>query len=83
MTERCGAGDLPAWLAAVEADDLPALHSLATGMRRDRDAVINGMTLERNSGAVESAVTRAKVLKRQCYGRADFDLLRRRILLTP
>jgi transposase len=83
MTERRGADDLPAWLDAVEADELPALHSLATGMRRDLDAVIHGLTLEHNSGAVKGAVTRAKALKRQCYGRANFDLLRRRILLTP
>lgn len=68
---------------AVEADDLPALQSLAIGMRRDLAAVINGLTLEHNSGAVEGAVTRAKALKRQCYGRANFDLLRSRVLLTP
>lgn len=82
MTQRRGA-DLPAWLDTVDADDLPALQTLATGLRRDLDAVINGLTLEHNSGAVEGAVTRVKALKRQCYGRANFDLLRLRILLTP
>jgi transposase len=79
MQQRRGA-DLPAWLDTVDADDLPALHTLATGLRRDLEAVINGLTLEHNSGAVEGAV---KALKRQCYGRANFDLLRLRILLTP
>jgi hypothetical protein len=28
------------WIARVQADPLPALHSLATGLRRDLDAVI-------------------------------------------
>jgi hypothetical protein len=32
---------------------------------------------------VEGNVTRIKLLKRQMYGRANFDLLRRRILLSP
>ncbi len=82
MKQRRGV-DLPAWLDTVDADDIPTLHTLATGLRRDLDAVVNGLTLEHNSGAVEGAVTRVKALKRQCYGRANFDLLRPRILLTP
>jgi hypothetical protein len=52
MAQRRGQ-ELPACLEAVEADDLPELRSLAAGMRRDLDAVINGLTLEHNSGAVE------------------------------
>lgn len=38
------------------------------------------MTLPWSSGAVEGQVNRVKMLKRQMYGRAKFDLLRRRIL---
>jgi hypothetical protein len=64
------------------ADDLPALHSLADGFLRDEAAVTAGLTLPWNSGPVEGAVTRIKFLKRQCFGRAKFDLLRKRILLT-
>ena len=82
MTGRRGA-EIEEWIQRVEADDLPMLHSFAIGLRRDLAAVINGLTLEHSSGAVEGAVTRAKALKRQCYGRANFDLLRLRILLTP
>jgi transposase len=50
-------------------------------MRRDLPAVINGLTLEHNSGAVEGNVTRVKRLKRDGYGRANFELLRARILI--
>jgi transposase len=50
-------------------------------MLRDLPAVINGLTLEHNSGAVEGNVTRVKRLKRDGYGRAKFDLLRAQI--TP
>jgi len=66
----------------VQADDLPELRSLAAGMRRDLAAIINGLTLEHNSGAIEGYVTRTKRLKRDGYGRANFDLLRAQILLT-
>jgi transposase len=81
MAQRRGQ-ELPAWLEAVEADDLPELRSLAAGMRRDLPAIINGLTLEHNSGAVEGNVTRVKRLKRDGYGRAKFDLLRAQILLA-
>jgi hypothetical protein len=81
MAHRRGR-ELPAWLEAVEADDLPALRSLATGMRRDLPAIINGLTLEHSSGAVEGNVTRVKRLKRDGYGRANFDLLRAQILIA-
>jgi transposase len=55
---------------------LPALHSFVTGIKRDYDAVLNGLTTTWNSGPVEDAVTRIKLLKRMGYGRANLDLLR-------
>ncbi|WP_285705222.1 ISL3 family transposase [Microtetraspora sp. NBRC 16547] len=80
LLERRGQ-DLAAWMTAVEADDLPQLHSFARGLRRDQAAVLHGLTLEHSSGAVEGNVNRIKALKRQMYGRAKLDLLRKRILL--
>jgi transposase len=74
---------LDAWITAVEADDLPDLHSFATGLKRDYDAVRNGLTLPHSSGAVEGTVNKIKMLKRQMFGRAQLDLLRKRILLAP
>jgi transposase len=70
------------WLAAVEADDQPDLHSFARGIRRDYDAVKNGLTMPWNSGVVEGNVNRLKMIKRQMYGRAAFLLLRKRVLLS-
>jgi transposase len=69
------------WMRRVQADDLPALHSFVTGVKRDHDAVVNGLTMSWNSGPVEGAVTRIKLLKRMGYGRAKLDLLRSRVLL--
>jgi transposase len=79
MRELCG-DQLDDWMRRVQHDDLPALHSFVTGIKRDQDAVGNGLTLPWNSGAVEGAVIRIKLLKRLGYGRAKLDLLRRRVL---
>ena len=83
MTARTGSRDLEGWLAAVEADDQSGLRSFATGIRNDMPAVINGLTLHWNSGRVEGAVNKIKMIKRQMYGRAGFDLLRKRVTLHP
>jgi hypothetical protein len=73
---------LPDWMRHVDADNLPALHSLVTGLRRDLTAVTAGLSLPWSSGAVEGNVNRIKTIKRQMYGRAGFGLLRKRILLA-
>ncbi|MEU6988004.1 hypothetical protein ABZ946_32015 [Streptomyces sp. NPDC046324] len=44
------------------------------------DAVAAGRTLEWSSGKVEGNVNWVKRIKRDGYGRAGFDLLRRQIL---
>jgi len=79
MTSRHGER-LDDWLAAVEAIDLPELHRFTSGLRRDYDAVRAGLTLEHSSGRVEGTVNKIKMLKRQMFGRANFDLLRTRVL---
>lgn len=73
---------LQAWITAVEHDDLPALASFAANLHRDHDAVRNGLTLPYSSGPVEGTINRLKTIKRQMYGRANLDLLRKRTLLT-
>ena len=80
----CGRhGDrLDDWLTAVEADTLVPLQRFASGLRRDYDAVRAGLTLEHSSGRVEGTVNKIKMIKRQMFGRANFDLLRTRVLHT-
>ena len=82
MTNRTG-HLLDDWIAAATDEAFPALRSFARGLQADYAAVRNGLTTEFSSGAVEGNVTRIKALKRQMYGRAKFDLLRKRVLLTP
>lgn len=68
------------WIAAVESEDFPELHSFTVGLRRDHAAVLNGLTMDHNSGAVEGEVCRLKSIKRSMFGRAKFDLLRKKVL---
>jgi transposase len=79
MTQRRGR-DLEKWMTA--ADTTAELQSFVSGLRRDQDAVTAGLTLPYSSGVVEGHINRIKMLKRQMYGRANPDLLRRRILLS-
>jgi transposase len=78
-TQRRGR-DLEKWITIASTQ--PQLRSFTTGLRRDQDAVTAGLSLPWSSGVVEGHVNRIKMLKRQMYGRANPDLLRRRILLA-
>ncbi|MFF9378174.1 transposase [Streptomyces griseoluteus] len=66
---------------AVDASQLPGLTGFALHLFRDLDAVTAGLTLDWSSGSIEGAVNRIKRIKRQLYGRAGFELLRKMILL--
>ncbi|MGW2370704.1 ISL3 family transposase [Streptomyces sp. NPDC001667] len=81
MTGRHG-DRLEDWITDAEQDTLAPLASFARNLRRDFDAVCNGLSLPYSSGAVEGNINRLKMLKRQMFGRAGLDLLRKRVLLT-
>ena len=61
---------------------LPAVETFATGLRQDAAAVGAALTLSWSSGQAEGQVNKLKLIKRQMYGRANFDLLRSRVLLA-
>lgn len=71
---------LDAWLAEVDACGASALQRFATGVHADLAAVRAGLTEEWSNGPTEAFVHKLKLLKRQGYGRAGFDLLRQRLL---
>jgi transposase len=72
---------LDRWLADAQGSDLPTFMGLANGIQADRAAVEAALRLPWSNGQLEGQITRAKLIKRQGYGRAKFDLLRRRVLL--
>lgn len=74
------AEQLPAWMERAEASGLPDLIGFCNGVRRDWEAVKEGLSLPWSNGPVEGQVNRLKLIKRQMYGRAGFALLRGRVL---
>lgn len=71
---------LDAWLERAANSALPAFHSFVAGLRRDYSAVKAGLSLPWSQDQTEGQVNRLKFLKRQSFGRANFDLLRLRVL---
>jgi len=77
--ERPGQG-FDAWLTRATSSGIPELDRFARGLTDDRAAVEAGLSLEWSNGQTEGQVNKLKLLKRQMYGRANFDLLRQRML---
>jgi transposase len=71
---------LAGWMEAVATSNLPDLQGFVEGLERDKAAVLAGLTLAWSNGQVEGQNNRLKMVKRQMYGRANFDLLRQRVL---
>ena len=73
---------LETWAGQAEASPVSELRGFSKGLRKDWAAVTAGLTTPYSSGAVEGHVNRIKMIKRQMYGRAKPDLLRKRVLLA-
>jgi transposase len=71
---------LSGWLERARNSAQPDVKGFATGIEQDRAAVEAAFEMEWSNGQVEGQVNRLKLLKRQMYGRAKFDLLRARVL---
>ncbi|MGH2409721.1 MAG: transposase, partial [Chloroflexota bacterium] len=70
------------WLHGAKLSGITELISVANGIWRDRLAVEAALTHAESQGQTEGQVNRLKTIKRCGYGRAAFDLLRRRVLLA-
>jgi Transposase len=68
------------WMKAGQESGIKELENFVKGIKQDRAAVKGSLTYEWSQGQVEGQVNRLKMLKRQMYGRAKFDLLRARVL---
>jgi len=71
---------LCAWLNHAKESGLEHLHNFAIGVERDRAAVMAGLKFSWSNGPTEGHVNRLKLIKRTMYGRANFDLLQKRVL---
>ncbi len=72
---------LEEWIARTHTQRVGReLRTFAVGLKSDYAAVKAALATHWSNGQVEGQVNRLKLLKRQMYGRAKFDLLRLRVL---
>ncbi|MFF4733455.1 hypothetical protein ACFY3M_51375 [Streptomyces mirabilis] len=90
-------GAWPRWCANAAASVWPSMSGSRTSASTDKEnsapwapacgapraAVLAVLSTTLTPGAAEGNATRIKLLKRQMYGRASLDLLRRLVLLSP
>jgi transposase len=81
LARRRRPGEWDKWMAEVRGPGVGReLSGFAEGLKQDEAAVKAALPSEWINGQVEGRINRLKLLKRQMYGRAKFDLLRRRFL---
>ena len=81
VRERRGI-QLEHWITDVQSTGPPELRGFNRNLHRDWQAVHAGFTVYWSSGPVEGNINWLKLIKRTMYGRAKFDLLRKRVLLA-
>ena len=72
--------NLAPWLEQVKEAKIASLESFGQGIQQEVLAISAALTYEWSNGQTEGQVNRLKTVKRQMYGRANFDLLRKRFL---
>lgn len=74
---------LDGWLLKAQQSVVGEFQRFAKGMQLDYAAVKAALQYSWSNGPVEGQVNRLKFIKCQMYGRANFDLLRKRVLGYP
>jgi transposase len=72
--------ELPSWINRATTSGISAMKTFATGLKSDYRAIEAAATYSWSNGPVEGHINRLKTIKRQMYGRASFDLLRKRVI---
>ncbi len=68
------------WLAKAQKSGISELAGFVRGILLDFKAVEAAFSNKWSNGQTEGLVNRLKFIKRQMYGRANFDLLRARVI---
>lgn len=71
---------LDEWLELARGKDITELNRFIKLIDGDRDAVENAIIYNYSNGLTEGHNNKIKLIKRQMYGRCNFDLLRLKIL---
>lgn len=80
MLKTKNKSQLNQWFSDVSQSGLVDLQRVAAGMEADATAIHEAISSRWSNGVVEGHVNRLKMLKRQMYGLAGFELLRRQVM---
>lgn len=73
---------LQEWIDLVMDSSFQSLKCFVKGIIRDWEAIKAAILTVDNNGITEGNVNRLKNIKRQMYGRAGFELLCRKVVLS-
>jgi transposase len=68
------------WIEKAKRCEFGPVVRFASGLQKDVSAVAAAVDTPWSTGQVEGQINRLKMIKRQMYGRAGFELLRARVL---
>jgi transposase len=80
MLRRREGERLDGWLEQVRSSQIPERQTWVRSIKKDKAAVLAGLTFSQNNGQVEGQNTKLTLLKRMMSGRAGFALLCQRVL---
>lgn len=71
---------LQTWIDDCLASAIPEIANFAHGLQQEFSIIAAALEFSHSNGLTEGHVNRLKTIKRSMYGRANFDLLRLRVL---
>ena len=71
------------WIADMHGSKIRSVDHFVRGIKQDYPAIRAALTYSWSNGQTEGQVNRLKLLKRQMYGRAKLDLLKKRLTYRP
>lgn len=80
IIKRKDEDELLIWLDRAQNSQIKEMRGFAFGIMKDESAVRQAVSSQWSNGQTEGQVNRLKTIKRQMYGRANFDLLKARVL---
>lgn len=80
IIKQNGKDGLTVWLDRARSSQVKEMRGFACGIIKDEAAVRQAVTSQWSNGQTEGQVNRLKTIKRQMYRRANFDLLKARVI---
>jgi len=80
IIKRQDENGLTVWLQQAQNSQVKEIRGFAFGLTKDEAAVRQAVISQWSNGQTEGQVNRLKTIKRQMFGRANFDLLKARVL---